>query len=225
MQPCVAIALPYGVHGVHHTLLKRIHYVAQACPAAKPTRRHVDPTPAPRWRYHAPRSLWVCLQNKTPCKSAFATPPQSNRLVEAPAWLAGLTALEHVALRHNQLTSIPPFVLRLRHLLELHLCGNNLRAVPDVPPSLQYVAHTICAWTLAFFNNTSHPRVIDLSNNDLVEVPPSLFTLPTLRTLCLDGNALVALPDSVSRATALRELQLGGNALTALPPYAYVMWY
>lgn len=66
---------------------------------------------------------------------------RSNQLAEVPAWLAALTALQHVAIRHCTLQSIPSFVHRLRHLQELHLCGNEIQSILDVslPHSLQYV--------------------------------------------------------------------------------------
>jgi Leucine-rich repeat (LRR) protein len=61
-------------------------------------------------------------------------------------------------------------------------------------------------------------RVCDLklSNNKIVEVPPSVFKM-RLVTLHLDDNRLVSLPPDVGQLTLLKQLWLGRNRLKMLP--------
>lgn len=174
--------------------------------------------------------------------------PLSINLTDPPQWLHKLHNLTHLVLRHNALTCIPAALSHLPQLIHLDLCGNQLTTV-DVDvlalvPHLQYVASS-CAHALSpcrclciypstlvpyicLHMATSHLPVsppislrhLDISNNAIPNLPPSLFsTLQALTMLNAEGNTLRTLPVQVSQATALHALHVGGNYLTSLPPY------
>ena len=59
-------------------------------------------------------------------------------------------------------------------------------------------------------------KMLDLSRNDLEEIPDSLFSISTLQTLILSHNELSLLPNKVS-TTELQVLDLSFNNLKAVP--------
>jgi internalin A len=60
-------------------------------------------------------------------------------------------------------------------------------------------------------------RSLNLSNNGLTDLPASLGQLTDLQTVGLSENQLTALPESLGQLTQLRDLNLADNQLTALP--------
>ena len=58
---------------------------------------------------------------------------------------------------------------------------------------------------------------INLSNNQLTELPESVGNLTQLTLLILDNNELNKLPESIFNLTQLTQLSLSNNQLTELP--------
>lgn len=63
--------------------------------------------------------------------------------------------------------------------------------------------------------NRSHD--LDLSSQNLTELPESISQLTHLQTLFLYGNQLTSLPESIGQLTKLKALSLNNNQLTLLP--------
>jgi len=55
---------------------------------------------------------------------------------------------------------------------------------------------------------------LDLSYNQLTELPETIGKLISLQELYLDSNQLIELPEAIGKLTALQELYLGCNQLT-----------
>lgn len=91
---------------------------------------------------------------------------------------------------------MPTAVLRLAALRELYLAGNRLEQVPS-----------------ELFVQLSCLQHLDVRNNRLVRLPPSVGRAVRLETLLLGGNVLSALPVELSQCSALRGLQLDGNSI------------
>ena len=60
-------------------------------------------------------------------------------------------------------------------------------------------------------------QVLDLSNQELTEIPVDIFQLTNLTVLHLEINQLTALPPEIGQLAQLTELHLEGNRLTVLP--------
>ena len=59
---------------------------------------------------------------------------------------------------------------------------------------------------------------LELSHNELTELPLELVQLSSLQELGLAHNELTSLPAELARLSSLRQLDVSGNELTALPP-------
>lgn len=81
----------------------------------------------------------------------------------------------------------------------LNLFSKNLTSLPDV------------------FDSLAQLQDIDLTFNQLSELPPSFFTLKELKSLSLLGNKFERLPDTLSKLVTLENLNLGDNQLRSLP--------
>ncbi|HEX8179047.1 MAG TPA: COR domain-containing protein [Pyrinomonadaceae bacterium] len=60
---------------------------------------------------------------------------------------------------------------------------------------------------------------LDLNGNQLATLPESIGQLTQLHTLDLDGNQLATLPEFIGQLTQLQQLGLSGNQLTTLPEF------
>jgi len=65
--------------------------------------------------------------------------------------------------------------------------------------------------------NLRNLRQLDLSNNELTELPRRISKLKKLQYLNLGQNNLTALPDEICNLTNLSHLYLSNNELTKLP--------
>ncbi|XP_055380900.1 chaoptin isoform X2 [Condylostylus longicornis] len=118
--------------------------------------------------------------------AVFATLPRLTHLdlshnrdlrVMDKSFLGLENTLIKLGLENVSLSTVPE--MRLKHLRELRLASNEL---PSIPPEM---AH-----------NMSALRLLDLSNNDLTNVPIIAQHLPQLRILKLSGNPITSLTNN-----------------------------
>lgn len=64
---------------------------------------------------------------------------------------------------------------------------------------------------------TKNLRTLDLSDNKLPELPPSIGSFSLLKNLVLSRNKLEILPEQLGNLKKLESLSLDGNSLTRLP--------
>ncbi|XP_034041672.1 leucine-rich repeat and calponin homology domain-containing protein 1 isoform X2 [Thalassophryne amazonica] len=121
-----------------------------------------------------------------------------NRLVDVPAEVCQLVALEMLNLYHNCIRTIPDNIISLQSLTSLNLSRNQLCALPAC----------LCALPL---------RVLNASNNKLLSLPETIGQLQGLMELDISCNEISALPRHIGRLKALRELNVRRNLLCVLP--------
>uniref|UniRef100_A0A1A7WM94 p53-induced death domain protein n=2 Tax=Iconisemion striatum TaxID=60296 RepID=A0A1A7WM94_9TELE len=125
--------------------------------------------------------------------------PLPGLLTTFPPSLSTLSHLVHLDLSFNQLLSVPSCLLRLPELSTLLLCHNR---ISDLPPDL---------------GQLSSLTYLSLIRNELVSLPSSLGQLKVLRTLDVSHNLLQELPDEIGFLGDLVSLELSHNKLKQLP--------
>ena len=143
-----------------------------------------------------------------------------------PSFLAALPNLQVLRLRDNRITALTlaPSLFQLR---ELDLAANRLVKIgSDNLAGLESLTHLSLAGNQiqtihsATFRNASQILVLDISDNQLMEVPHSLKYLHNLQTLDIGGNYIrdIAAGDAGAESPlasmgSLWRLQLPGNRI------------
>ena len=76
---------------------------------------------------------------------------------------------------------------------------------------------TFSRWNLTFFTRCPWLEEIQLQDNRLEYIPPSIFSLKSLSTFDVSNNKLTFMPFEMWKATQLKELNLSFNMLLELP--------
>ena len=106
--------------------------------------------------------------------------------------------LESLNLSHNQISGIPEWLGNFfPALTSLYLAGNDINNLPALPLNLRQL------------------RTLDLSNNNLKEIPPEFLSeCLSLETLVASNNSLTSLPESIAASlTNLKTIRLNKNKL------------
>eukprot|EP00698_Gefionella_okellyi_P008380 TRINITY_DN2077_c0_g1_i2.p1 TRINITY_DN2077_c0_g1~~TRINITY_DN2077_c0_g1_i2.p1 ORF type:complete len:167 (+),score=9.87 TRINITY_DN2077_c0_g1_i2:69-569(+) len=61
-------------------------------------------------------------------------------------------------------------------------------------------------------------KVINISNRNLVTIPPVVWTISTLEQLICIGNQVLTIPDDCARLASLKVLDIRGNRLKSISP-------
>ena len=144
----------------------------------------------------------------------------SNSLKELPAGLAHAACLLTLDASCNQLFSLQPDMLSgLSNLTSLKLSQNLLEG--QLPPEIGCLTRCCnCkpAWRIlerlggcADFTGMHRLELLDLSQNGLLTLPPSLGRCTALVELLLGNNQLTCIPDEAGQLSSLRTLDLGRN--------------
>ena len=124
----------------------------------------------------------------------------------------------------NGLPGLNNTILGCDHLIDLRLVGNKIEYIPDglsVLKSLQiFIAHSNQIATIgdkAFRGVQGSLKVLDLSMNKILKLPPKIVRLRKLAQLRLKCNCLTELPDDFGKLRRLIVIDLGMNQLNKLP--------
>ncbi|XP_070765139.1 leucine-rich repeat-containing protein 40 [Enoplosus armatus] len=117
-----------------------------------------------------------------------------NRLTCCSPDICKLLQLTHIDLRNNQLSDLPSEMKNLMKLCSIILNYNRFKSFPEV------LYQIVSLETVLLGNNQVggvdpcrllklvHLSTLDLSNNDLLNIPPELGLCTSLRCLSLEGN-------------------------------------
>ncbi|KAG9413444.1 Leucine-rich repeat serine/threonine-protein kinase 1 [Aphanomyces cochlioides] len=162
------------------------------------------------------------------CHALMELTCHRNALTRLPKALARLVHLKEATWHYNQLAmdhedASWPSLERLVDIARFSLGHNCLRRLPAALTHL--VGLQVCALghndlrdlSWVDFSTLIHCVEVDLRQNRLAHLPPSLFRMPKLSLLSVQGNVLVAIPDEVQGAPALLSLHANGNRISKLP--------
>ncbi len=136
--------------------------------------------------------------------------------------LSRLTRLEHLLLRDNDITELPPSFGEIKGLKVLELDGNKLTELPASFSELSGLEHLV----LARNRFTHFPeellgckqlRIFAISSNRFTELPEGISRLEHLEHIAIGKNQLSSLPDSICRLKNLENLYADGNQIEAIP--------
>ena len=123
-----------------------------------------------------------------------------NELEMVPDKMGGCVSLSTLLLNNNRMTDFPAALVHLMHLKILDMSENRL-----IDPKPTY------------FNTLLRLQEINLSHNQLVTLPGSLFSLAKLVSLDLSHNGIHVLPDAIHKLTSLVTLDVSYNKVVQIP--------
>ncbi|EFC39210.1 LRR domain-containing protein [Naegleria gruberi] len=126
-----------------------------------------------------------------------------NRLNRFPSEICNCKSLEFLSLSNNRIINeIPKEIENLKKLAILFLNGNKVTAL-DINRNLE------------FLENLTH---LELGHNPNIHVvPPPVYNLTKLESLCLSHLTISHLSDDIGKLRNLTHLDLYGSKLTGLP--------
>lgn len=126
----------------------------------------------------------------------------SNQISAMPSQLGQFTRLVSLDVSNNRLKSIADDLCTSLQQLRSLVARNNCLTVETIPPQ---------------FGSLSSLAVLNLSGNQLTQLPVQFTRLPRLQCLYLGANVINTLPPQVENMAKLEILYLGGNRLSSLP--------
>uniref|UniRef100_A0A672LL79 PDZ domain-containing protein n=1 Tax=Sinocyclocheilus grahami TaxID=75366 RepID=A0A672LL79_SINGR len=129
---------------------------------------------------------------------------RENQLKMLPKSMHKLTQLERLDLGSNEFTEVPEVLEQLTGIRELWMDGNKLTFLPGMIGALKQLCY------------------LDVSKNNLEMVDEQISGCENLQDLLLSNNALTQLPGSIGKThtkilTTLDELDCSFNEIEALP--------
>lgn len=151
-----------------------------------------------------------------------------NQLAEFSVAFAELARLKILDLHGNNLKKLGPDLWIAPSLASLNLSSNFFASLP---PMLAGVDARLCGSLEELYMGENHCRneiflqlarcrelrKLNLSMNEIYDIPDGLHSFPHLTELYLSHNQISALPDDINQAAGLRVLCVNNNRLSTLP--------
>ncbi len=150
------------------------------------------------------------------------TQQNRNQITRIPPQILKLSSLKLLDLSCNLIDELPDEIAALTQLQTLDISRNRLKKLPETFGQLSKLQlldagfNQLQTLPLALSSLTNLLR-LGLSNNQFAEVPSVFSGLQKLQRLDMSSNQLKDLPQDICRLTALQHLSLNGNHLRQLP--------
>lgn len=148
-----------------------------------------------------------------------------NQLKSIPSSIKKLENLKDIDFSKNEIKSLPKAMEQLKGLENVNLSHNQLQDISALFPSMYYVKNLNVSFNqltnINQINELKTAKIIDLSNNQIEEIPAEIHHLKSLKMLDLSNNKIKALPKTITGLNKLEELNLENNQVGSLPPYIY----
>ncbi len=148
-----------------------------------------------------------------------------NGLLFVPGTLRRLKELTELDLSGNRIAKLPARFSEVRSLTYLNISNNQLQNINAYFESFFYLrvldASNNQLADISNLNLLKNAISINLSNNQIAEVPAGINQLKRLKVLDLSNNRIETLPKTIIGLTRLEELNLENNQLEILPKFLY----
>ena len=145
----------------------------------------------------------------------------NNKLRRLPENIGKLTKLTSLNVLKNELEVLPRSICMLKSLTSFECANNQLKGLPEDFGSLQALPRVVLELNELETVPASVGRlgceILQLSTNNIRELPPSIGKCPALHTLYINNNRLALLPDEICDIPNLTNLSLCNNHLQRLP--------
>lgn len=128
-----------------------------------------------------------------------------NILSSIPSDIKYLRELEDLVLSDNRITEVIPELFLLEKLNGLSLKGNAITQLPSKEGSE------------SLYSGLSRLLVLDISSNQLTELPSCIISLTQLQELYINNNKIKKLPEAIGNLSNLMVLDASNNQLQELP--------
>lgn len=143
-----------------------------------------------------------------------------NTFTELPKNFNKLRNLKHLSIAGSKITEFPKQILNLNNLESLDLRYNNFE-IPNEIDNLTMLKTLNLSNIKSNLPNTignlKNLILLDISYNDLNDVPNFIEKLINLETLHLSGNNISSIPEYIGKLKNLKMLNLHSNKLQNLP--------
>ena len=145
-----------------------------------------------------------------------------NKLQKINAKICKLSQLALLNLKGNLLTDLPSQVCDMRRMKQLIVHGNLLdeelveAAATGQKAVQRYFRKKIVIDKIRSARENELIK-LDLSHQDITDIPEDIFTLTKLKILGLDSNNIWEISDKITQLTALEVLDLSHNQLVEIP--------
>lgn len=158
-----------------------------------------------------PRS--ICRLSRI-CKLSLS----QNSFKSFPNDLACLVNLEVLDLSKNNI-NIWSGINNSTNLVKLNISHNRCFPTPFSLPNLMKlnISFLNIVTQLPFSVNFPSLTTLNISHNELREIPESLFLLTNLQILNLSSNSITRIPQTITKLEMLIELNMGRNKLESVP--------